>query len=110
MGKKQVLPNKDLVEAKENLRFFKKMLVGCIVVLFLNCLDDNRMYLDYLSNPDDYRLSEGKIIDVSPAGKGLKRLLISYSLDGTIYDGTMLSPNWDREGDEIAIIVNVLNI
>lgn len=105
MDEKLAVSNKDTIE-NNDLKFYKNVLIVFIILLFMNCMLDNNMYLNYLFNPSDYNLSKGKIIDISSNGKGATQLLVLYNLNGNIYEGTMISHVYsDHVGDEIAIII-----
>lgn len=95
-----------MLEKRKEAREYKKFLIMFIILLFIESVLHNYMYLDYLFHQNNYELSEGKIIDVSFQGKFSTQVLIQYSIDGNIYEGTTFSYNLgDHEGDEITIII-----
>lgn len=106
MEDKELLSYKNMIEKRKITGEYKKLLIICIILLFIELVSDNYMYLNYLFHKNNYELSEGKIIDVSFHGKLSTQVLIQYSIDGNIYEGTTFSYNLgDHEGDEITIII-----
>lgn len=104
--KKKYLLYKDKLEKEKYLKFIKKTLCVILLILFLDFIFSNNVYLLYKMNQDNYKLCEGRIEKIIRGGNSDYLLSLSYNLDGNMYEGTTIAYNLgDHEGDIITIIV-----
>lgn len=92
---KEELLYKEKLNKEEKIKYYRKIIAIVIVVLFLDFIHSNNIYLCYIFNQDSYNLCNGKIKEIDHSG-GRKAYsypyhsVVSYNLDGVMYEKNVL--------------------
>lgn len=105
---KEELLYKEKLNKEKKIKYYRKIIAIVITVLFLDFIRSNNIYLCYIFNQDSYNLCNGKIKEIDHSGGGKARAyqsVVSYNLEGVMYEKKCVYNIGDREGDMITIII-----
>lgn len=105
---KEELLYKEKLNKEKKIKYYRKIIAIVIVVLFLEFIYSNNIYLCYIFNQDSYNLCNGKIkeIDYSEGRYSFPyHSVVSYNLDEVMYEKKCVYNIGDHEGDTITIII-----